>query len=106
MVTADTITLQLGLYHTTNATLPLDCYSMLGGYPIAYYTDNMSVLCGECATKQVLATRDSDYIVCVGDTVTVCDLLEGSYEDHGLVLCENCNTALIDFDDDMTEGQE
>lgn len=94
------VKMQHGYYGTYTDTLPLSqCAN--GGYPVAFYTAEGDTLCGECASEQIVQNTDPERLPCTdNEIITGCDLLEGSAQDHGIVLCAGCGVHIVEVDTD------
>ena len=94
------VKMQQGYYGTYTDTLPLSPYAD-GGYPVAFYTAEGDTLCAQCATEQIVQNTDPERLPPIdGEILTGCDVLEGSAQSHGVVMCAGCGTHIVDVDPD------
>lgn len=69
-----------------------------GGYPIAYIADDGGVFCGKCANGQDGSNASETADPGSGWRMVGYDVLEGSREDHGDVICDHCGADLLGED--------
>ena len=94
------VKMQQGQYSMYTDTLPLSPYAD-GGYPVAFYTAEGDSLCAQCATEQIIQNTDPERLPCTnGEILVGCDVLEGSAQDHGVVMCAGCGHIIVDVDPD------